>query len=164
MFRRLPAALGGTLVLFHGWLLASQILKGELSDPGLVLRWMVAGGLVTALATLRRRGGSMFLGRKAISIWLLAALLHGPVVAGAVAHDGSPALPEAVTALVQIAAASIAVGLGLVLLVARLAGRLALAFDALAGAGLSHVRAFYTARVLPFAPRPPPVHSSLEFN
>ena len=164
MFRRLPAAIGGTLVLFHGWLLASQILKGELSDPGLVLRWMVAGGLVTALATLRRRGGSMFLGRKAISIWLLAALLHGPVVAGAVAHDGSPALPEAVTALVQIAAASIAVGLGLVLLVARLAGRLALSFNTLAGTGLFPVRAFYIAQVLPFAPRPPPVRSSRAFN
>ena len=45
MFRRLPTVLGGTLVLFHGWLLASQIFKGELSDPGLVLRWMVAAGL-----------------------------------------------------------------------------------------------------------------------
>ena len=164
MFRRLPTVLGGTLVLFHGWLLASQIFKGELSDPGLVLRWMVAAGLVMALATLRRRGGSMFLGRKAITIWLLAALLHGPVVAGAVAHDGSPALPEAVTALVEIAAASIAVGLGLGLLIALFAGRLAFAFNALAVAGLCHVRAFYIARVLPFAPRPPPVHSSLAFN
>ena len=125
---------------------------------------MVAAGLVMALATLRRRGESMFLGRRAISTWLLAALLHGPVVAGAVAHDGSPALPEAVTALVEIAAASIAVGLGLGLLIALFAGRLAVAFDALAGAGFSHGRAFFIARVLPFAPRPPPVYSSLAFN
>ena len=164
MFRRLPAVLGGTLALFHGWLLASQILKGELSDPGLVLRWMVAGGLVVALARLRHRGDSLFLGRKAIAIWVLAALLHGPVVAGAVAHDGSPALPEAVTALVQIAAASIAMGLGLVLLVALFAGRLALVFGTAAGARRSRARAFYIARVLPFAPRPPPVHSSLAFH
>ena len=164
MFRRLPTALGGTLVLFHGWLLASQIWDGELSEPGLVLRWMVAAGLVTALAGLRRRGESMFLGRKAIAIWLLAALLHGPAVAGAAAHDESPALPEAVTALVQIAAASIAVGLGLVLLIALFVGRLALAFEALAGAALSHARALYIARVLPFAPRPPPACSSLAFN
>ena len=94
MFRRLPTALGGTLVLFHAWLLASQILRGELSNPGLVLRWMVAAGLVMALATLRRRGGSILLGRKTVSIWLLAALLHGPVVAGAVAREGSPAPPK----------------------------------------------------------------------
>ena len=66
--------------------------------------------------------------------------------------------------LVQIAAASIAMGLGLVLLIAIFTRRLALAFDTLAGAGLSHVRAFCIARVLPFAPRPPPLHSSLAFN
>ena len=165
MFRRLTTALGGTLVLFHGWLLASQVVKGELSDPGLVLRWLVAAGLMMALATLGRRGyESMFLGRKAISVWLLAALLHGPVVAGAVAHDGSPALPEAVTALMEIAAASIAVGLGLVLLFALFGRRSTPAFDSLAGAGLSPVRAFHIARVLPFAPRPPPAACSLVFN
>lgn len=161
MSRRLPTALGGTLVLFHGWLLASQIATGEASDPGLMLRWMVAAGLVAALATLRRRGGSIVRGRKAISIWLLAGLLHGPAVAGAVAHEGSPALPEAVTALVQIAAASLAVGLGLVLLVALFAGRLAFVFDRLAGAGRSHARAFHAARVPRFAPRPPPAPASL---
>jgi hypothetical protein len=164
MFRRLPTALGGTLLLFHGWLLASQMLKGELGDPGLVLRWLVAAGLLMALATLRRRGVSMFLGRRAVCIWLLAALLHGPVGDGAAAHDGSPALPQAVTALVQIAAASIAVGLGLVLLIAVFAGRLALPFNTLTGAKLSHVRTFSIALVLPFAPRPPPVYSWLAFN
>jgi hypothetical protein len=164
MFRRLATALGGTLVLFHGWLLGSQAWDGELGEPGLVLRWVIAAGLVTALAGLRRRGDSIVLGRKAISIWLLAALLHGPAVAGAAAAHDSPALPESVTALVQIAAASVAVGLGLALLIALFIGRLALAFDALAGVGIPHVRASFSARVLPFAPRPPPSHASLAIN
>jgi len=164
MFRRLATALGGTLVLFHGWLLVSQVWDGELSEPGLILRWMVAAGLVTALAGLRRRGESIVLGRKAIAIWLLAALLHGPAVAGAQAHYESPALPEAVTALVQIAAASVGMGLGLLLLMVLFVARTRATITALPVVGLSHLRAFYTARVLPFAPRPPPAVSALAFN
>jgi hypothetical protein len=162
MFRRLATALGATLVLFHGWLLGSQAWDGELGEPGLVLRWVIAAGLVTALAGLRRRGDSMILGRRAI--WLLAALLHGPVVAGARSPNESPALPESVTALLQIAAASVAVGMGLVLVIALFVGRIRPAFKVFPVVGLSHIRAFFTARVLPFAPRPPPARSSLAFN
>ena len=164
MLRRLATALGGTLVLFHGWLLGSQAWDGELGEPGLVLRWVIAAGLVTALAGLRRRGDSMILGRKAIAIWLLAALLHGPVVAGASSPHQSPALPESVTALLQIAAASVAVGMGLVLLIALFVGRIRPASKLFPVVGLSRIRAFFTARVLPFAPRPPPARSSLAFN
>lgn len=156
MFRRLPTALGGTLLLFHGWLLAGQIWRAELSEPGLVLRWLIAAGLVTALGGLRRRGDSMFFSRQAIAIWLLAALLHGPAVAGAAAQGDTPALPEAVTALIQIAAASIAVGLGLVLLTVLFAGRIPVAFEARAGAARSHARALCMVQAPPFAPRPPP--------
>ena len=105
----------------------------------------MAAGLVAALAALRRSGGSMFLGRKAVSIWLLAALLHGPAIAGDGRARRSPALPEAVTALMQIAAASIALGLGLVLLAALFAGRLALAFDRWRS-GRRRVRAVRIAR------------------
>jgi hypothetical protein len=163
MYRRLTTTLGGTLVLFHGWLLGSQAWEGQLGEPGLVLRWMVAVGLVTALAGLRRRGESTFVGRKAIAIWLLAALLHGPAVAGGSHDHGSPALPEAVTALLQIAAASAAVGLGLLLLTALSAGRMRPSVSALLVVGVSDIRAFDTAGVLPFAPRPPPAVSPLAF-
>jgi hypothetical protein len=116
MIRRTTTAAGGLLLLFHGWLLGSQFWGGQLAEPGLVLRWMIAAGLVAALAGLQRRGGSMFWGRQAVAIWLLAALLHGPAMAAENAGVESPALPEAVTAVLQIAAASTIIGLGLVLL------------------------------------------------
>ena len=125
MLRRTLVALGGLLALFHGWLLGSQLWAGQLAEPGLVLRWAIAAGLVAALIGLRRSGGSMFWGRKAVCIWLLAALLHAPAMAGEQVGYESPALPEAVTAVIQIAAASVIVGLGLVLFaaLARLASR-----------------------------------------
>ncbi len=99
MFRRLAAALGGLLVLFHLWLFGSQLLDGRLTELGPVLRWLMAAGLVAALAGLHRSGGSLFRGRKAVSIWLLAALLHGPAMAGGPLTHESPAVAEVVTGL-----------------------------------------------------------------
>lgn len=163
MFRRVAVALGGLLVLFHAWLLGSQLWEGQLAEPGLVLRWVIGMGLVATLAGLRRRGASMFWGRKAVAIWLLAALLHGPALTSSADQHASPAIPESVTALVQIAAASVALGLGLLLVVA-LIGRLparAMAFVRLAST--RPVRAFHAGRVLRFAPRPPPLAPSLGF-
>jgi hypothetical protein len=118
MFRRTIAGAAGLLALFHVWLLGSQLWDGRLAEPGLVLRWMIAAGLVGALIVLRRTGAPIWWGRKAVSIWLLAALLHGPTMAAGAGQFESPALPEAVTALVQIAAAAAMVGLGLAVLAA----------------------------------------------
>ncbi len=162
MFRRVAVALGGLLVLFHAWLLGSQLWDGQLAEPGLVLRWVIGMGLVAALAGLRRRGASMFWGRKAVAIWLLAALLHGPALTSSADQHASPAIPESVTALVQIAAASVALGLGLLLvaLIGRLPAR-AMAFVRLAST--RPARAFHAGRVLRFAPRPPPFAPSLVF-
>lgn len=163
MFRRVAVALGGLLVLFHAWLLGSQLWDGRLAEPGLVLRWLIAASLVAALAGLHRRGASMFWGRKAVAIWLLAALLHGPALAEGGARHEFPAIPETVTALVQIAAASVALGLGL-LLVAALVGRVPARILASAWvASTRPVHACHTARVVPFAPRPPPSAPSLVF-
>jgi hypothetical protein len=157
MIRRVITAAGGLLVLFHGWLLGSQLWHGQLAEPGLVLRWMIAAGLVVALAGFRRRGGSMFWGRKAVAIWLLAALLHGP--AAMAEHTGfeSPALPEAVTAILQIAAASTIAGLSLLLLVALVA-----VLFAEPAVGLRPVAVLARIRrglcdLSRFAPRPPPL-------
>lgn len=156
MFRRIAAALGGLLVLFHLWLFGSQLLDGRLTELGPVLRWLMAAGLVAALVRLHRTGASLFRGRKAISIWLLAALLHGPAIAGSTLAHESPALAEVVTALVQIASASVAAGLGLLLL-AGLLRRLFSARLVIAGAvGRRRTRPFDPGRCLRVASRPPP--------
>ena len=161
MFRRLAAALGGLLVLFHLWLFGNQLLDGRLTELGPVLRWLMAAGLVAALAGLHRSGGSLFRGRKAVSIWLLAALLHGPAMAGDALTHESPAVAEVVTVLVQISAASVALGLGFLLLAGLLRGlfppRLVIAREA----GRRRARPFEPGRSLSSASRPPPSPASL---
>ena len=149
---------GAALVAYHGWLLAGQFAAGRLTEPWLLARWIVAAGLVAGLVALRRTGSSLW-SHKAVAIWVLAALLHGPA---AVADYGDalngPALPEAVaTVVLQVASASAALGLGLWLLFAwigRHDGRsvdvrwlqAAVPASACQGAGFTP----------PFSPRPPP--------
>ena len=71
---------GATLVAFHGCLFAVQAADGRLEDPWLAFRWLVAAGLVAALAAIRHAGGSIW-NRQGLAVWVLAALLHGPAVA-----------------------------------------------------------------------------------
>ncbi len=99
---------GAVLIAFHGWLFASQIAAGRLEDPWLAFRWTVAAGLVAALATIRRRGASVW-SRQGIAIWVLAALLHGPAVANDFSDAiNSLALPETVaTVVLQLASTTI---------------------------------------------------------
>ena len=155
MLRRLASATGGLLVLFHVWLFGSQLMDGRLT-LGPVLRWLMAGALLAALVGLHRSGASIFKGRKAVSIWLLAALLHAPAMAGSSVAYESPALAEVVTALAKIAAASVAAGLGLALLAWLLrylsAPRLVMA----RAVGRRRVRPFKPGRSLRYASRPPP--------
>jgi hypothetical protein len=114
--RLLIRALVATLALFHGWLFASQAAGGDLAEPGLALRWIVAGGLVTALSVLWRRGESLS-GRKAVAVWVLAALLHGPALADRQMPAGNLApLPGAVASVLLLAGP--AAGLTILLLVA----------------------------------------------
>ncbi len=87
---------GATLVAFHGWLFAAQMAEGRLDDPWLVVRWVVAAALVSALAAIRRGGRSLW-SRQGIAVWVLAALLHGPAVASDFSGSiNSLALPETV--------------------------------------------------------------------
>ena len=91
--------------------------------PGVAVgcRRRPAGGAVA----LRRSGASAFRGRRAIAVWLLATLLHAPATAGErIGHD-SPALPEAVTAVIADCRGLRVVGLGLVLLAVLAGGLLA---------------------------------------
>jgi len=163
MFRRLAAALGGLLVLFHLWLFGSQLLDGRLTELGPVLRWLMASGLVVALTGLHRSGASLFRGRKAISIWLLAVLLHGPAMAGDTLTQESPALAEVVTTLVQIAAASVALGLGLALLAGLLRRLFSRRLVMARAVGRRRARPFEPGRSLRSASRPPPSLASLAF-
>jgi hypothetical protein len=97
-------------------------------------------------------------GRKAVAIWLLAALLHGPAVARGIEGIGEPALPTIVAALGQFAIGSTVAGLALAL--AWIRGRRRdigilrpLRIPATRpSAGLSSVYVFVR-----FSPRPPPV-------
>lgn len=116
MFRKGLTGAGATLVLFHVWVLSDQMWKGQVAESGRLLRWAVAFALFGALVALKRRGASLFRGRKPVAIWLLAVLLHGPSVADRVDATGVPALPQIAGTLAQIALASLALAaLGLLI-------------------------------------------------
>jgi len=140
------------LVLFHGWLFISQVAQGELANAGLALRWSVAGGLVTTLTVLWRRGESLA-GRRAVAVWVLAALLHGPALAERQVPDPLASVPGVVGAL----------------LIAGPAGLTLLLLGALTRRSRHHARApipvlahqvlyrpFGVAASWSCAPRPPP--------
>jgi hypothetical protein len=106
---------GLLLVLFHVWLFARQVWLGELTDLTVLGRWLLAGALVWGLVALRRQGAHLILGRRAVGIWLLAALLHGPAAADRSRDLVLPALPDVVATLAQAALGAAAVA-GLALL------------------------------------------------
>jgi len=157
MIRRALTAAGVLLVLFHGWLLADQAWAGALADLALVARWVIAGGLLLALCGLRRQGGSMFWGRKAIALWLLAALLHGPAVAQRLGAASDPAGPNVVATLVQVTLGT-TLAAGVLFLGLLAVGRRRLTSPATT---IRSDHAFLGALVpgtyVLFSPRPPPV-------
>jgi hypothetical protein len=91
---------GAALVGFHVWLLATQWSAGRLlNDPALLMRWAAALVLATGLLWLSREGNSL-VSRRAIVIWLLAALLHAPAIASRAGHaSGLQTLPETAASL-----------------------------------------------------------------
>lgn len=100
--RTAALASAALLTAFHGWLLAAQAAEGRLGDPSLVVRWILAAGLVAALVSVRQRRHSIW-SRQGLAVWLLAALLHGPQAATDVSNAlALQALPETVaTAVLQ---------------------------------------------------------------
>lgn len=155
MLRRSVVALGALLGGFHLWLLGNQAWSGQLSDPGVVLRWLIALALGVGLVAITRRGGSLF-GRQAVAMWALAAVLHGPALGNDVDGFATPALPEVVATVAQAAAAIAAVGLALLALFALTLS------SAHPGAGLAPTAAPVPAGALSalrtsgVLPRPPP--------
>ena len=156
---RLTVALaGGALAVFHGWIFAAQAAAGRLEDPWLIFRWTAAIALVGALITVRRDGHSIW-GRKSIAIWVLAAVLHGPAIAGK--YEVSDfALPETVATSVLQLVASTAFVLGLWLLAGLLATRRAPLRGRYSVLPAFSAAGFLAAGGTPlFSPRPPPLRS-----
>ena len=153
MLRKLVATSVTLLVLFHAWLFGAQLVDGRLTDAGLLARWAAAGLLIAALWGLRRRGVPLFHGRRATTIWLLAALLHGPA---ALDRLDSPTLPvpDAIAALVELGSILIATGLVAGVLRRRFALRL-IAHPRVAPAVPVFVACLSASRAR-LAPRPPP--------
>lgn len=154
MIRRSISLVGAALAAFHVWLFAGQLWSGALADPSLIFRWLVAAGLIAGLVMLRRQGESLIFGRKAVAIWVLAAVLHGPALASRTETGPSP-IPEVVVVLTQTV-----VGLvGLVGLAFFLAGA-SLVRPAFSATGRLAIRTHAPTLIpgvgLAFAPRPPP--------
>lgn len=158
MIRASLALAGVALIGFHGWLFAAQVAAGRLEDPWLIFRWIAAALLVAAFVAARRDGASIW-GRKSISIWVLAAMLHGPAIAADLQNDfNSFALPETVvtTVLQLVSSTALAAGLWLlagVLLARRNSSRVSCAtvLDFVTAGGRARGAAWR------FSPRPPPV-------
>ena len=148
---------GVALAGFHGYLFAAQAAAGRLEDPWLILRWLAAAALMIALTALRRSGESIW-GRKGIAIWVLAALLHGPAVAGVDADLNSLALPETVATSVLKLVSSTLLAIGLLLLASLLAARRRPSAYLSAFVSASFAAGLLAAGGSPaFSPRPPPV-------
>jgi hypothetical protein len=156
MVRKTLAGAGILLAAFHAWLFLGQIWTGDLADASLVGRWALAGGLVWGLHRLRRQGASILWGRKAVALWLLAALLHGPAIAQRADLVDAPAVPEVVATIVTTTIA--VVGLGLAILFGWLSARRPRIARVASTSRRGHrrVRTLTPASFPLLAPRPPP--------
>lgn len=156
MIRAALAAAGVALAGFHGWLFAAQVAAGRLEDPWLIFRWVAAAALIAALAAVRRGGDSLW-GRKGVAIWVLAALLHGPAIAGELTVD-TLALPETVATSVLQLVSSAALAIGLWLLAGLVAARrLSVALRHAFVPAHSAARRLAAGITPQFSPRPPPL-------
>jgi hypothetical protein len=111
-FTLLAALAGAALVVFHVALFAVQAGAGRLVEPALAAKWGVSVLLCLALLGLKRSGVPLLWGRRALAVWVLAALLHWNT---APAPDaGQPSLPQIVVEL-QSSAGLVLLGTGLLL-------------------------------------------------
>jgi hypothetical protein len=104
MVRKVLTAAGALVAGFHVWLFVSQLGDGRLADVSVLARWGVAAGLGVALWYLRRRNVPLFWGRKAVAVWLLAAVLHGPSLTDRLAAVDTSASADVVAVMLQVTA------------------------------------------------------------
>lgn len=157
MVRKSLSLAAALLAAFHIWIFAGQVWGGEFVDLSLVSRWIIAAGLIAALASLHRRGLSLVRGRHAVAVWLLAAILHGPALARG-ADGAAPSMPEVVATLAQAMNGIAVAGTVLLILFARRLRRVGVpALKALSRLDApSFAGALQTHSFRQFAPRPPP--------
>lgn len=86
--------LAGALIVFHIWILWERIRDLSLFQTSVALHWALAGAVFTLGLWLRRRGVSLFWGKRAIVFWMLVLLLH---------FVGTTPLPESVAGGLNIA-------------------------------------------------------------
>ncbi len=155
MFRRLGTLVWGALGVFHLWLLAQQAWSGQFGHEESV-RWVLALGLVGGLVALRRRGGSLFRDRRATALWVLVALLHGPVLAEG-ASVATQALAESPAVAVQIVGAAAGLGLTLALATRDRVRRPVSRVMRLVSGWVPPARTIDSHVGFGFLPRPPPI-------
>jgi len=153
MLRRLLSGAGLALGLFHVWLFARQASAGTLT-PETAAKWAAAAALVAAFGALYRQGVPLLRGRKAVAIWVLAALLHAPAIGERLESLETPAIPEAAITLLVAAAAPLA-GLLLLLWIARASAPIP-ALQYVAAASVDPSAVIGRRTTLAFCPRPPP--------
>lgn len=76
------AAAAFGLVLLHLQLLWSRVVDQTLTEPGVVVKWLFAGGVVVGLGWLHRRGVPLWGDRRALALWLIALCLHTGTISG----------------------------------------------------------------------------------
>jgi hypothetical protein len=157
MVARVFAGLGLLLVAFHAWLFAGHVWTGELSDVAVLTRWLVAGGLLFGLRQLRRQGARLFFGRRAVALWVLAALLHGPALAERMGVD-APAPTAIAVVLTPASVAAVFAGLALLLALALRWRRRAPRAPRPVPVGHRRVASTFLDAHPLFAPRPPPIN------
>jgi hypothetical protein len=141
---------------FHTWLLGRHLVSGQAFEPATAVRWLLAVLVLVAFRTLSRRGLPLFLGRRAVGLWLLVVIIHCSAAwEGGAAAALDSAIPESVTALAQLSVSTMVLGAVFAALLAQTVRpsacrRSPFGTPALA-AGLPS-----TSFAFRFSPRPPP--------
>lgn len=139
---------GGLLLVFHGWLLWERMSAGELLQPAVGLRWAAALLLAWAWVAHRQRGLPLLRGRRALVLWLLAALLHW--------HGGAVTQESAQPTWLLVAPAISVMSVGLIALEPRPRSRRS-PLAAASSVTPSRVTLWIAPRLSPhLLPRPPP--------
>jgi hypothetical protein len=136
------------LLVQHALLLLQRVADGSLSDPAVLLRWLIGAVLGGAMLALRRAGVSLLRGREAAVFWLVVLVFH-TAVAG-VPAGGSPAVATPPGAIVSLLLAITALGLGSV--PARIPAPASSPHPIVLARGFAPADGL----VLPFSARPPP--------